>query len=844
MSDVNETESILVSSFKTSDGGATLHSSIDDVHKRLVRRRLPLSEREFIWRSTNGMCYLCKTQLPKQSSWHIEHVIAFSEDPRKNDTLGNMLPACAACNFRKNNKSLMECIQTDYTFDLATASKDISHLNTAARATIMLALNAKNELKLLKDSSNKSIQQTALVNTVMDEMELRLRSLINGVAPLAKMNISPILQKNMINESDIKYNLDDNDAVRMGSFGQVFIGQLTSNNNLKSTKTKSQDKIHTIDVAIKFPVFQTNNIFETMLHEIEMLSRFTHDCIVRFYGWFERSQQNTQQQPHNENFNSNALRFGIVMEWSSHSLNMDIAAMNINPLSVFHDITSALVYMHSLNCVHRDVKPANILIHKPKGVPWMEARAKLCDFGSAKFIFNDMYCGGHTANAGTASFRPPEVRNGKFFPESDVYSLGKSMLFVHHLNRTIQGDGILLETWQQMVQRMTINYPCDSRPSMAAVLTRLDTLLPSDQQRLRQTHAQGADDHTSDHTSDTTMTMTMTPVAMFEFVSKEVKAVKNCHSPLQHPSSAKQTTTITTPSPLLLPSHHPIQHYINISPMGSPPDVVIDGNSLAITTRKKTKTTKKDKTPDNLSIHRLHDYTTDISPVALTGSETTVRCSPSDTKWINNTTATSANGTSSCCIIVFMTTKARRHEAPRGTTAVRYHSSRDCGVLVGRELCQVSEEEAIRYKHSRCKSCRWPSSLFSPTPTLSPSPAMTTCYSSPIKGQSCGQDQCVNVVCEQDSDDDAELFSSEDLSPVHPGSKSITAADNTSSILSESLSVPLPPSLPLLDNGKDKGKVKGNGNGKDKDKDKSKLNKAMSYLASAMRSLHLGSATK
>lgn len=49
---------------------------------RYLRRRVARAEREFVWRSTGGICYLCKTELPVSSSWHIEHVVAFSDDPK------------------------------------------------------------------------------------------------------------------------------------------------------------------------------------------------------------------------------------------------------------------------------------------------------------------------------------------------------------------------------------------------------------------------------------------------------------------------------------------------------------------------------------------------------------------------------------------------------------------------------------------------------------------------------------------------------------------------------------------------------------------------------------------
>ena len=63
------------------------------LHRPLPRCRLNKDEREYIWRKGGGDCYLCKEHIPLNSNWHVEHVVAFREDPKHNDVLGNLLPA-------------------------------------------------------------------------------------------------------------------------------------------------------------------------------------------------------------------------------------------------------------------------------------------------------------------------------------------------------------------------------------------------------------------------------------------------------------------------------------------------------------------------------------------------------------------------------------------------------------------------------------------------------------------------------------------------------------------------------------------------------------------------------
>lgn len=78
------------------------------VPRRVARRRMRPSERQYIWGQTHGCCYMCREFLPEKSGWHIEHVLAFSSDPARHDVLGNMLAACATCNLKKLDRPLQQ----------------------------------------------------------------------------------------------------------------------------------------------------------------------------------------------------------------------------------------------------------------------------------------------------------------------------------------------------------------------------------------------------------------------------------------------------------------------------------------------------------------------------------------------------------------------------------------------------------------------------------------------------------------------------------------------------------------------------------------------------------------
>jgi serine/threonine protein kinase len=59
----------------------------------------------------------------------------------------------------------------------------------------------------------------------------------------------------------------------------------------------------------------------------------------------------------------------------------------------------ALVYLHNKSIMHRDVKPANILLTENR------RRVKLADFGSASLIVASL-----PSNVGTPRYMAPEVR--------------------------------------------------------------------------------------------------------------------------------------------------------------------------------------------------------------------------------------------------------------------------------------------------------------------------------------------------------------------------------------------------------------------------------------------------
>lgn len=111
----------------------------------------------------------------------------------------------------------------------------------------------------------------------------------------------------------------------------------------------------------------------------------------------------------------------IVMEYVSGPRLVDVLARHPNGLPTeealqwFRGIAAGTAYLHDNGIVHRDLKPANLFLEN--GV------VKLGDYGLAKFISVSRRSG-QTESVGTVHYMAPEISNGRYGKQIDVYALG------------------------------------------------------------------------------------------------------------------------------------------------------------------------------------------------------------------------------------------------------------------------------------------------------------------------------------------------------------------------------------------------------------------------------------
>lgn len=154
------------------------------------------------------------------------------------------------------------------------------------------------------------------------------------------------------------------------------------------------------------------------------------------------------------------------------------------------ELSEGLYVIHSRGIVHRDVKPANVLL-APSHLPTRAWHAKLADFGIARLVDD----AGLTATGqlvGTPGYLSPEqVRGQGADAAADVYALGLVAIEAATGERVFAGSAIeaasarlvrdpevpewLGEEWRDLLVAMVARDPAD-RPSALDVAVRVSEL--------------------------------------------------------------------------------------------------------------------------------------------------------------------------------------------------------------------------------------------------------------------------------------------------------------------------------------------------------------------------------
>lgn len=208
-------------------------------------------------------------------------------------------------------------------------------------------------------------------------------------------------------EESIYALYDFREELGVGSYGRV----------VSAVHKKTRDR-RAIKIINKLAI-QSDEIRKKIMSEVEIQRRLDHPNIVRIFEF------------HEDEFN-----LYLVMELCTGGELLDsIARIGClsegQTASYMKQLLSALVYMHSLNIVHRDLKLENMLIEKPNS-----NILKIADFGIATELKPNRTL---TMTIGTINYIAPEVINRKYDSQCDLWSCGVIMYIL--LSGTLPFNG-------------------------------------------------------------------------------------------------------------------------------------------------------------------------------------------------------------------------------------------------------------------------------------------------------------------------------------------------------------------------------------------------------------------
>ena len=160
--------------------------------------------------------------------------------------------------------------------------------------------------------------------------------------------------------------------------------------------------------------------------EARILFRLSHPNVVRVFNYYDYSEHKTAY---------------IVMEYIEGSDIIDYIRAHPDSIDrIFEGVVDGFVHLHDKGVLHRDIRPANILVEK-NGAP------KIIDFGFGK---TDLDTGQNDKSISLNWWceTPPEFEEGIYNYQSEVYFVGQ--LF----QRALDECGIRNFRYQNLISKM------------------------------------------------------------------------------------------------------------------------------------------------------------------------------------------------------------------------------------------------------------------------------------------------------------------------------------------------------------------------------------------------------
>ncbi|MFP5315349.1 MAG: protein kinase domain-containing protein [Actinomycetes bacterium] len=236
----------------------------------------------------------------------------------------------------------------------------------------------------------------------------------------------------------------------------------------KGTVYRARDEFLKRDVAIKLIPTDVLNEDQQRRNddEVKVLARLNHHSLVALLD--AGSDLSEPASP----------RVYLVMELVQgpdlrHRLREGTLALR-QTAQIGCDLAEGLDYIHRRSVVHRDVKPANVMLFD-YGTEDARMRAKLTDFGVA--ALSGTRSDDANSLTGTIAYMSPEqVRGEPIGPASDVYSLG--LVLLQCITGKLEFPGPAVESAVVRLFRGP-KIPADLHPVWSALLTAMTSTDPA-----------------------------------------------------------------------------------------------------------------------------------------------------------------------------------------------------------------------------------------------------------------------------------------------------------------------------------------------------------------------------